>query len=251
MSVSCGVVRATRVPARPRRRAARRSAFRDAALPGAWRAGRRRRSRPESARNPPRSGLGSGLRGGFRAGPRRGPGSSGPPGEPGAAPQGRAGTRARVPGHVSAGRSAGLSAELSARTSGSHVRFVSTGTHSWSRTNRTDKFFPIGCPLVRTRRFSSAIRQPWCASVRLCPPRGSPAIHPRAPRAPGRQAVTFAGSAAHCARHRQTSTLSRMLAWQPERDSSAFVHRASAGSCRDPRRTGPCSRDARPATCPR
>jgi hypothetical protein len=55
---------------------------------------------------------------------------------------------------VSAGPSAGLRVELSARTSGSHVRFVSTGTHSWSRTNRTDKFFPIGCPLVRTRRFS-------------------------------------------------------------------------------------------------
>jgi hypothetical protein len=50
----------------------------------------------------------------------------------------------------------GLSAALSARTSGSHVRFVSTGTHSGSRTNRTDKFFPIGCPLVRTRRFRLA-----------------------------------------------------------------------------------------------
>jgi hypothetical protein len=54
----------------------------------------------------------------------------------------------------------GLSAALSARPSGSHVRFVSTGTHSGSRTNRTDKFFPIGCPLVRTRRFSSRAGDP-------------------------------------------------------------------------------------------
>jgi hypothetical protein len=63
----------------------------------------------------------------------------------------------------------GLSAPRSARISGSHVRFVSTGTHSWSRTNRTDKFFPIGCPLVRTRRFSwrSGRPSPASASVRL------------------------------------------------------------------------------------
>jgi hypothetical protein len=54
--------------------------------------------------------------------------------------------------HMFAGSSPGLSAELSAGTSGSQVRFVSTGTHSWSRTNRTDKFFPMGCPLVRFGR---------------------------------------------------------------------------------------------------
>jgi hypothetical protein len=38
------------------------------------------------------------------------------------------------------------------------------GTHSGSRTNRTDKFFPIGCPLVRTWRFSSRARPPLSAS---------------------------------------------------------------------------------------
>src|SRR5262245_28443845 len=51
--------------------------------------------------------------------------------------------------HRPSGPPSALSAELSARTSGLHVRFVSTGTYSWSRTNRTDKFFPIrvsACP---------------------------------------------------------------------------------------------------------
>jgi hypothetical protein len=50
-------------------------------------------------------------------------------------------------------------------------------------------------------------------------------MHPRAPRASGRQAVTLAGSAAQCAPHRQTSTLSRMLAWQLERDPTPCLNR--------------------------
>jgi hypothetical protein len=60
----------------------------------------------------------------------------------------------------------GLSAALSARTSGSHVRFVSTGTHSGSRTNRTDKFFPIGVSALPDTAFQLASRRPSCASVR-------------------------------------------------------------------------------------
>jgi hypothetical protein len=102
---------------------------------------------------------------------------------------------------VSAGPSAGLRVELSARTSGSHVRFVSTGTHSWSRTNRTDKFFPIGCPLVRKRRFS------WIS--------GSP--RPRAPRASGRPADRAPNPALSV---HVTAKPAHSLGWQLERDSS-------------------------------
>jgi hypothetical protein len=41
-----------------------------------------------------------------------------------------------------------------------------------------------------------------------------------APAGVGAPAITFADSAAQPARHRNTSTLSRMLAWQLERDSN-------------------------------
>jgi hypothetical protein len=113
---------------------------------------------------------------------------------------------------------------------------VSTGTHSGSRTNRTDKFFPIGCPLVRTRRFSWRAR---AALVRFCPPlsasgcrgissRSGPSSAP-APIRPSRPAGirkanrSCADSAAPRARHRKTSTLSRTLAWQLERGSNPWL----------------------------
>jgi hypothetical protein len=66
--------------------------------------------------------------------------------------------------HMFAGSSPGLSAELSAGTSGSQVRFVSTGTHSWSRTNRTDKFFPMG---VRLSASGGNSRSIWSRTARI------------------------------------------------------------------------------------
>jgi hypothetical protein len=126
---------------------------------------------------------------------------------------------------VRPGPSAGLRVELSARTSGSHVRFVSTGTHSWSRTNRTDKFFPIGCPLVRKRRFSWRSGSPrplltplstsGCrASARHAAPSFAPGSADSTSRPAGLRKAgrSCAEPGAQRARHRKTSALPRVAA---------------------------------------
>jgi hypothetical protein len=134
---------------------------------------------------------------------------------------------------VRPGPSAGLRVELSARTSGSHVRFVSTGTHSWSRTNRTDKFFPIGCPLVRKRRFSWRSGSPrplltplstsGCrASARHAAPSFAPGSADSTSRPAGLRKAgrSCAEPGAQRARHRKTSALPRVAAgarFEPER----------------------------------
>jgi hypothetical protein len=56
-------------------------------------------------------------------------------------------------------------ADISAGQSGSGVRFASTGTYSRSRTNRTDRFFPIG---VRLSGNGISTRDPD-TRVRFCP----------------------------------------------------------------------------------